>query len=199
MRLIMLSPPGAGKGTHSTQLSQAIGISHISSGDLLRAEIARGTELGRQVSEYTRRGDLVPDDLIFDILTPVVTAANRDTGGYLLDGFPRAMPQALRAAQIGVDLAISAAAAIYLTAPDKVLVDRLLARAQREGRADDTPDVIQRRLAVFATQTKPLVEYYRGRGILLELDANRPQDAVQADLGDQLTARGALASRSISN
>jgi adenylate kinase len=195
MRLIMLSPPGAGKGTHSEQLSQATGIAHISSGDLLRAEIDRGTDLGLRLSEYTTRGDLVPDDLIFDILIPLVVEASRDTGGYVLDGFPRTMPQALRAAQIGVELDLVSDAAIYLTAPDKVLVERLADRAQREGRADDTPEVIRHRLAVFAAQTQPLVDYYRRRGILLELDTDRPQDDVQADLRARLAARGVPESR----
>jgi adenylate kinase len=195
MRLIMLSPPGAGKGTHSEQLSEATGIAHISSGDLLRAEVARGTDLGLRLSEFTTRGDLVPDDLIFDILIPAVVEASRNTGGYLLDGFPRTMPQALRAAQIGIELDLVSDAAIYLTAPDDVLVERLHDRAQRDGRADDTPEVIRHRLAVFAAQTQPLVDYYRGRGILLELDTDRPQEEVQADLRAQLAARGVLESR----
>jgi adenylate kinase len=195
MRLIMLSPPGAGKGTHSEQLSEATGIAHISSGDLLRAEVARGTDLGLRLSEYTTRGDLVPDDLIFDILIPVVVEASRTTGGYLLDGFPRTMPQALRAAQIGIELDLVSDAAIYLTAPDDVLVERLRDRAQRDGRADDTPEVIRHRLAVFAAQTEPLVDYYRGRGILLELDTDRPQDDVQADIRAWLAARGVPESR----
>jgi adenylate kinase len=195
MRLIMLSPPGAGKGTHSEQLSEATGIAHISSGDLLRAEVARGSDLGLRLSEYTTRGDLVPDDLIFDILIPVVVEASRNTGGYLLDGFPRTMPQALRAAQIGIELDLVSDAAIYLTAPADVLVERLLDRAQRDGRADDTPEVIRHRLAVFAAQTQPLVDYYRGRGILLELDTDRPQDEVQADIRAWLADRGVPESR----
>lgn len=190
MRLILLSPPGAGKGTHARRLSAATGIAHISSGDVLRAEIARGTDLGRLLERYTARGDLVPDDLIFDILTPVVTAAARDTGGYLLDGFPRTMPQALRAARIGIQLDLVSDAAVYLTAADEVLAQRLLARAQREGRADDAPEVIRHRLAVFARETQPLVDYYRGRGILLELDANRPETDVHADLLRRLATHG---------
>jgi len=195
MRLIMLSPPGAGKGTHSKQLSLATGIAHISSGDLLRAEIDRGTELGLRLSEYTARGDLVPDDLIFDFLIPVVVEASRDTGGYVLDGFPRTMPQALRAAQIGIEFDLVSDAAVYLTAPDEVLIERLRDRAQREGRADDTPEVIRHRLAVFAAETQPLVDYYRRRGILIELDTDRPQADVQADLRAQLAARGVPESR----
>jgi adenylate kinase len=195
MRLILLSPPGAGKGTHAKLLSQTTGIRHISSGDLLRAETARGTELGLRLAEYTLRGDLVPDELIFEILIPVVVEASRDTGGYLLDGFPRTLPQALRAAQIGMELDLLSDAAIYLTAPNKVLVERILDRAQRDGRADDTREVIQHRLAVFAEQTQPLVSYYRGRGILIELDTDRPQADVQADLRARVAALGIPLSR----
>lgn len=192
VRVIMLSPPGAGKGTHGRWVTVQTGAAHISSGDLLRAEVARGSALGREVATYTDRGDLVPDDLIFRILAPAVVAAARHTGGYVLDGFPRTMPQALRAAQFGADLALTSNAVIYLTAPEEELVSRLLDRARREGRADDTLDVIRHRLAVFAKETAPLIDYYRGRGILLELSTNRPEAEVHADLLDRLQDRGLI-------
>jgi len=190
VRVIMLSPPGAGKGTHSQWLTRQTGAAHISSGDLLRAEVASGSAVGRQVAAYTARGDLVPDELIFSILIPAVVAAVRDTGGYVLDGFPRTMPQALRAAELGVELSLTSDGVIYLTAPEEELVRRLLDRAQRDGRSDDTLGVIRHRLAVFAKETAPLVDYYRGRGTLLELSTDRPQADVQADLRDWLEARG---------
>jgi adenylate kinase len=192
VRVIMLSPPGAGKGTHGRWLTQQTGAAHISSGDLLRAEVARRSDLGRQVAAYTDRGDLVPDELILSILMPVVVAANRETGGYVLDGFPRTLPQALRAAELGVELGLTSDAVIYLTAPEEELVARLLDRANLDGRADDTLGVIRHRLAVFARETAPLVDYYRNRGILLELSTNRPEGEVRADLRDWLEARGLL-------
>jgi adenylate kinase len=192
VRVIMLSPPGAGKGTHSRWLTLQTGAAHISSGDLLREEVARGSDLGRQVASYTDRGDLVPDELIFSILAPAVVSAARDTGGYVLDGFPRTMPQALRAAQFGADLALTSNAVIYLTAPEEELVSRLLDRAQRDGRADDTLSVIRHRLAVFAKETAPLIDYYRSRGILLELSTDRPEADVRADLLSRLQARGLM-------
>jgi adenylate kinase len=192
VRVIMLSPPGAGKGTHSKWLTLQTGAAHISSGDMLRAEVARESDLGREVAAYTDRGDLVPDELILRILAPVVVAAARDTGGYVLDGFPRTMPQALRAAQFGANLALTSNAVIYLTAPEEELVSRLLERAQRDGRADDTLDVIRHRLAVFAKETAPLIEYYRGRGILLEVSTDRPEAEVQADLLGKLQSRGLM-------
>jgi adenylate kinase len=192
VQVVMLSPPGAGKGTHGKWLTQQTGAAHISSGDLLRAEVARGSGLGRQVAEYTARGDLVPDELIFSILIPAVVAAARTTGGYVLDGFPRTMRQALRAAQYGVELDLRADAVIYLTAPEEKLVMRLLDRAQRDGRVDDTLHVIRHRLAVFTRETAPLVDYYRGRGILLELSTDRPEADVRVDLRDWLEARGLM-------
>jgi adenylate kinase len=190
VRVIMLSPPGAGKGTHSRWLMRQTGAAHISSGDLLRAEIERGSELGRQVAAYTARGDLVPDELIFSILVPAVVAAASETGGYVLDGFPRTMPQALRAAELGAELSLTADAVIYLTAPEEELISRLLDRAERDGRADDRLNVIRHRLAVFASETAPLIEYYRGRGILLELSTDRPEEEVQADLLRWLDKQG---------
>jgi adenylate kinase len=192
VRVIMLSPPGAGKGTHGRWLTVRTGAAHISAGDMLRAEVASGSDLGRQVAAYTDRGDLVPDELIFRILAPAVVAAARHTGGYVLDGFPRTMPQALRAAQFGADLALTSNAVIYLTAPEEELVSRLLDRAQRDGRVDDSLAVIRHRLAVFAKETAPLVEYYRGRGILLELSTDRPEAEVQRDLLDWFQRRGLM-------
>jgi adenylate kinase len=182
MRVIMLSPPGAGKGTQCTRLAKATGVAHISSGDLLRAEMAEGSPIGRAAAAYAARGDLVPDDLLFELLVPVILAADRATGGYLLDGFPRTMTQALRAAELGVTHRVGTDAVVHLTAPGPVLVERLLARADREGRTDDTADVIRHRLAVFEAQTRPLVDYYRDRGLLFEVDADRPADDVQAEL-----------------
>ena len=190
MKLILLSPPGAGKGTHCAWLTRETGVAHISSGDLLRAEIARGSDLGRRLAEYTGRGALVPDDVMFDLITPVVVAAARDTGGYLLDGFPRTLPQALRAQQIGVEQDLSADAVVYLTAPEPVLVDRLLARAAEQGRPDDDPAVIRHRLGVFTQATAPLIDHYRDRGLLMEVDADRPVDDIRADLRGRLADRG---------
>jgi adenylate kinase len=194
VRVILLSPPGAGKGTHGKWLTEQTGAAHISSGDLLRAEVACGSDLGQQVAEYTDRGDLVPDELILDVLIPAVVAAARETGGYVLDGFPRTMPQALRAAQIGAKLGITSNVVLYLTAPEDELVARVLDRAERDGRPDDTLEVVQHRLAVYARETAPLVDYYRGRGILLELSTNRPEEDVRADLRDWLQSRGLLPS-----
>ena len=189
MNLIMLAPPGAGKGTQCSWLTQETGVAHISSGDLLRAESRAGTELGRRLAEYTGRGDLVPDDLVFALLIPAVVAAVRDTGGYLLDGFPRTVSQARRLTEIGIEQNLVPDAVVYLSAPDAVLVERLLDRADRENRADDRPDVIRHRLTVFAEDTAPVVGYYRDRGLLIEVDADRPVDGIRAELRQRLADR----------
>jgi adenylate kinase len=192
MRLVLLSPPGAGKGTLSAWLTEETGVAHISSGDLLRAEIARGSDLGRRLAEYTGRGALVPDEVMVDLLVPVVVAADRDTGGYLLDGFPRTLPQALRAEQVGREQDLTADAVVYLTAPEEVLVARLAERAAEQGRADDAPAVIAHRLAVYAEVTAPLIDHYRDCGLLIEVDADRPVADIRTDLRQRLAERGLL-------
>jgi adenylate kinase len=183
--VLLLAPPGAGKGTQGERLAARFGVRHIAAGDLLRAEARIGGRLGREIADYQARGDLVPDQIVIDVLTPaVVEAAAR--GGYILDGFPRSLPQAIAAAEIGVRLDVTLHAAVYLHAPETVLTRRLLARASQEGRADDTADVISHRLRVFAETTGPLVAYYRERGILVAVDADQPPEAVTAEIESAL-------------
>jgi adenylate kinase len=181
LRLLLIAAPGGGKGTQGERLAARFGIQHISSGDLLRAEVGAGTLVGRQIAAYQQRGDLVPDQIVLDVLIPVVVAAAA-RGGYILDGFPRTVQQATAAAEIGVRLDLTLDAAVYLHVPEPVLVQRLLARA----RPDDTIDVIRHRLHVFAETTGPLVAYYRNRGILLEVDADKPPDAVTTEIEARL-------------
>jgi len=177
----MVAAPGGGKGTQGERLAADYGIQHVSSGEVLRAEAQAGTPVGREVAAYQRRGDLVPDEIVFDLLTPVVAAAAAQ-GGYILDGFPRTVPQALEAADIGRRLDLTLDAAVYLNVPDPVLLQRLLARA----RADDTAEVIKHRLHVFAETSGPLIDYYRDRGILLEVDGDQPPDSITADIKARL-------------
>ena len=173
----MVAAPGGGKGTQGERLSAKFGIQHVSSGDLLRAAARAGTADGREVAAYQERGDLVPDQIVLDLLTPVVAAA-AVRGGYVLDGFPRTLSQAIAAADVGRRLDVTLDAAVYLNVPEPVLTQRLLARA----RADDTAEVIAHRLRVFAEATRPLIDYYRGRGILVEVDGDQPPDAITADI-----------------
>ncbi len=183
MRLLLLAPPGGGKGTQGERLAARFGVRHIAAGDLLRAEARAGTPAGHQIAAWQERGDLVPDQIVLDVLTPVVVAAVAE-GGYILDGFPRTLPQATVAAELGARLGLTLDAAVYLYAPEPVLMRRLLARA---GRNDDTSDVIEHRLQVFAETTSPLVTYYRNRGILLAVDADQPPESVTADIEARLS------------
>jgi adenylate kinase len=181
MRLLLLAPPGAGKGTQGELLAAWSGARHIAAGDLLRAQALAGTRLGREIGADQARGDLVPDQVVLDVLTPIVVEAAAG-GGYILDGFPRTLPQATAAAELAAELGVTLDATIYLYAPEAVLTQRLLDRAGQGGRADDRADVIRHRLTVYAETTGPLVPYYEERGILISVDAAQSPESVHADI-----------------
>ena len=185
MRLLLVGAPGSGKGTQGQALAALYGVEHISSGEVLRVEVRAGTPLGREVADFQRRGDLVPDQIVFDLLIPAVAAATA-RGGYILDGFPRTVPQALQAADVARRLDLTLDAAIYLNVPEPVLLQRLLSRA----RPDDTDEVIKHRLEVFTETTSPLIAYYRQqRGILVEVDGDQPPEAITAEIQARLADR----------
>ena len=186
MRLLLLAPPGAGKGTQGERLSAWSGARHIAAGDLLRAQAQAATPLGREIAAHQARGDLVPDHIVLDVLTPAVIEAAA-AGGYILDGFPRTLPQATAAAELAAGLGVMLHAAIYLHAPEAVLTQRLLDRASQGGRADDRADVIRHRLRVYADTTGPLVPYYEERGIFIAVAADQPPDAVTAEIRTRLS------------
>jgi adenylate kinase len=187
MRLVLLGPPGSGKGTQGTALADHFGITHVSSGDLLREHIENGTDFGARAAAFMERGELVPDDLVIDIITEAVLAAAR-AGGYVLDGFPRTLKQALRAYEIAKTAGVTADAVLYFDVTDEVVRERLQGRAV-EGRPDDASDqVIQRRLDVFHRDVEPLLDYYRDRGILVTIDAMKPADEVTADTLEAVAA-----------
>ncbi|HEX4396201.1 MAG TPA: adenylate kinase [Trebonia sp.] len=197
--MLLLAPPGAGKGTQGERLAAWLGVRHIAAGDLLRAEAQAGTARGREIAACQARGDLVPDQIVFGLLIPVVVEAAA-RGGYILDGFPRTLAQATAAAELGARLDVTLQAVVCLSAPEAVLTRRLLARAGQEGRADDTADVIQHRLQVFTETTGPLIAYYQERGILVTVDADQPPDAVTSEIqhrlsGLSLAPRGGLIRR----
>jgi adenylate kinase len=186
VRLLLLAPPGAGKGTQGERLAAWSGAEHIAAGDLLRAEAQTGSALGREIAACQASGDLVPDQIVLDVLIPAITAAAA-RAGFILDGFPRNLSQAVAAAELATRLGLTLQAAIYLQAPEAVLIERLLKRASQDGRADDRADVIRHRLQVYAETTGALVPYYADRGILVSVDADQPPDAVTADIQDRLS------------
>jgi adenylate kinase len=186
MRLLLLAGPGGGKGTQGARLAERLGAEHIAAGDALRAEVARGTEVGRRAADHVARGELVPDEVVVELLTPIVAAAAA-AGGYLLDGFPRNLAQAHVADEALARRGIGLDAVVYLEVPEDELRRRMLARAEIEGRSDDTPDVIDHRLEVFAQDTFPLVEHYRDRELLITVPGDRAPDAVTDDILNRLS------------
>jgi adenylate kinase len=180
VRVIMLAPPGAGKGTQGERIADRYGVPHIASGDIFRDEVARQTEFGQQIRRYLDAGDLVPDDLVLTVIIDrVITAAN-EHGGYVLDGFPRTLDQAQAAAESASGKDASAQAVLYLDAPAEVLVQRAAGRG--EGRADDSEAVARHRLEVYTEHTKPLIDYYDSRGLLVKVDAAPPVEDVSREI-----------------
>ena len=176
MKVLLIAPPGAGKGTQGVVIASHFGVPHIASGDLLRDHVTRGTELGRTVQQFLDRGELVPDEIVLEMVREALEAAQG--GGYVLDGVPRTMSQARALYEIAVELDMTADVALHLQVRDDELVNRLLARAELQGRADDTEVVIQRRLELYYEVTHPILEWYGERGILVSVDAMRPADHV---------------------
>lgn len=181
MNVLLIGPPGSGKGTQGERLADRLKLEHLAAGDLLRAEVAKATPLGRRVADMMQKGDLVPDAVILSLLMPRVLAAS-DGNGYVLDGFPRSVDQAVEARKLA-DLAQAGPdAVIYLDAPREELVRRILARAEIEGRADDNPETVSNRLRVFDEATLPLIDHYRERGLLHVVNADQHEDEVTHDI-----------------
>ena len=202
MRIILLGPQGAGKGTQAQRIAKETGARHISTGDIVRAEIQSGSELGQKVQDYNDRGELVPDEIIVEMAKPYLD----DADAWILDGFPRneAQAKALDAAleELGVDLD----AVVALEAPDEALVTRLSGRRQSQAtgniyhvvfdpppedgedpgpfvqRKDDAEEAIRRRLEIYHEQTEPLKDYYAERGLLATIDAEQPTPEVTEDV-----------------
>lgn len=185
MKIVLIGPPGSGKGTQGERLARRFGLEHTGVGDLLRAEVAAGSPIGQEAASYMDRGELVPDELILRLLVPRIFAA-ADAGGYLLDGFPRSVEQAEQIRAQAAEHGATPDAVIYLDVPRAELVRRILARAAVEERADDNEQTVDTRLQVFDEQTRPLIGYYRGRGLLRVIDADRPVDEVAAAILDEL-------------
>ena len=170
--MIFLGPPGAGKGTQAKILADACEIPHISTGDILREAKAQGTPLGQKAQSYMARGELVPDELILDLIRDRLNQPDAQKG-WILDGFPRNVTQAAFLDQLLQDLNQVYDFVINLEVPDEVLVTRLLGRAQTEKREDDAEEVIRHRLQVYHQKTAPLIDFYQQRQALASVDGNR--------------------------
>ena len=180
-----MGPQGAGKGTQAKRISAEYGIPHIASGEILRAEMAAGTDLGRRVKDVYDRGDLVSDDLMIELIRTRLQQPDTDAG-FVLDGFPRTTVQAEALDAMLAELGHTFSVVFALQIPDGVAFERLRKRADLEGRPDDTDSAIRRRLDNYHRETAPLTEYYRTRGNLVPVHGDRSENEVFAEIQQAL-------------
>ena len=183
--VLLLGPQGAGKGTQGKLIAAEYGVPHVATGDMLRAAMAEGTELGRRVQPIYDAGDLVPDDLMIALIRERL-GADDASEGFVLDGFPRTMAQAEALEEMLREIGRELDVVLEFQLEDEVGRERMLRRAAEEGRADDTPEAIDRRLALYHAETEPLVEYYRSRGNLVGIHADRPVAQVFGEIQQAL-------------
>lgn len=169
MRIALLGPPGSGKGTQGVVLREAYGIPHVSSGDLLRAAVRDGTELGRQAKTFMDAGKLVPDDLVLAMMKERL-AKDDCRKGFLLDGFPRTRAQAEALTKMLSEAGTPLDHVVSLSVSEGEIVARLRGRREQEGRSDDSDETVLQRMRVYAAETSPLLDYYRSRSVLREID-----------------------------
>jgi adenylate kinase len=177
LRLVVLGPPGAGKGTQAVRLADHFACADVATGDIFRANVAEGTELGRAAQEYMDRGDLVPDEVVIAMVMERLAESDCD-GGFVLDGFPRTVNQAEALDRRLVDLGVPLHAVLCFEADEEELLRRLAGRAAAQHRADDAEQTIRHRLEVFGIKTRPLIDYYAHRGLLIKVDAIGPIEVV---------------------
>jgi adenylate kinase len=184
-RLLLLGPPGVGKGTQAQRLIDDLGIPQISTGEMLRAAVAAGTPVGLDAKGYMDRGELVPDEVVIGVARERLEQEDaRD--GFILDGFPRTAGQAEALDRMLGELGVRLERCVSLTAEQDELVKRLLLRAEQEGRADDNEETIRERMKVYDRQTAPLLAYYRDAGLLVEVDGMGEMDEVTARILEAL-------------
>jgi adenylate kinase len=182
VRILILGPQGSGKGTQAKRLAETYGSPHVATGDILRSAVAEGTELGREVAPILERGDLVPDDLMVELIRERIA----DEHGFVLDGFPRTVPQAEALDAMLDEIGKPLDVVLLLEVSDDVAIERLLARRAAEGRSDDAPEVIRTRLRHYHGLTEPVVERYRTGGLLIPVNGERSVEDVHAAIEDEL-------------
>jgi adenylate kinase len=185
-RLLLLGPPGAGKGTQAQILVERLGVPQISTGDMLRAAVAAGTEVGRQAEALMARGDLVPDEIVIQVARERLGQEDARQG-FILDGFPRTPGQAEALDGLLGDLGTPLERCVCLQVPEEELVARLLKRAEIEGRSDDNEESIRNRMAVYREQTQPLVDHYRAQDVVREIQAVGTVDEVAKRVEEALS------------
>lgn len=186
--ILLLGPPGAGKGTQAKRIEDTYSIPQISTGDMLREAIAADGALGREVAPIVERGDLVPDELIVAVIRDRLERPDTSEG-FILDGFPRTIPQAEALDEMLEAIGRSLAAVFEFKLNEDQAVERLLGRAKDEGRVDDDPDVIRHRFAVWREQTLPLTAHYTAQGVLVPIEADQPVDDVYIFIDAELRRR----------
>jgi len=179
VRVLLIGPPASGKGTQGRRTAAHFSVTYLSSGELLRAQVAAGTELGRRVADDLAAGDLVPDDLMLEVLRAPLDVALA-SGGYVLDGFPRNVAQARELTAFAAKLGGAPEVAIWFDVEDSELLRRTRSRALSEGRVDDVDAVARHRIDVYVAATAPLIDHYRAQGLLIRVDAAQPVDEVTA-------------------
>jgi adenylate kinase len=188
MYLLMLGAPGSGKGTQGKLLAQHLGVPQVSTGDLLRAAMKDGTPLGKQAKGYYDQGLLVPDDIILGLIREILDSPPA-ARGVLMDGFPRTIPQAEAVDKLLAGKGAKVERVVLLEVDEAELVQRLLARAAKEGRADDNPESIRKRLAVYQAQTAPLIDFYAGRpGVVRRIPGSGSIDDIQLRMREAVAA-----------
>jgi adenylate kinase len=190
VRLLLIGAPGSGKGTQAERLADRFGITHISSGDLLREHVRDETPIGLTIKQYVDAGDLVPDSVVMDMLYKPVIAAT-EQGGYVLDGFPRTVEQAEAAYDVAHRLGAEVKASIHLDVPNDELVRRLLARSRG---SEDSQAVIEHRIEVYRQKTVPLLEYYAQREWLFTVDGSQSEDEVHEAIAEKVASMAPPAS-----
>jgi adenylate kinase len=187
--LILIGPPGAGKGTQARMLEESLGLPHVSTGDLFRHNLKHETELGKMAKKYMDKGELVPDEVTIAMVKERLSRPDAAQGA-ILDGFPRTIAQAEALDRMLAELGGRISVVLHIVVDTEELVQRLLKRARIEGRADDSEETIRNRMRVYEEQTRPLLGYYQARGLVVDVDGGQSIEAVQQDLQRAIESAG---------